>query len=108
MLSFEEFKKVELRVATVRAASRVEGSEKLLALSLDDGSPDGRTVVAGIGTRYEPETLVGRQVAIVANLAPRKLMGLESNGMLLAAHGEGGEPVVLGPDGPVPSGSLIS
>lgn len=108
MLSFEEFKKVEFRVATVRAASRVEGSPKLLALSLDDGSSDGRTVVAGIGTRYEPETLVGKQIAIVANLAPRRLMGLESNGMLLAAHGEGGEPILLVPDGAVPSGSVIS
>lgn len=116
MVSFDDFKKLELKAATVRSAERVPGSEKLLKLSLDDGTPEGRVIVAGIGKAYESDPLVGRQIAIVANLEPRKLMGLESNGMLLAAHGEspdgavgvGGPPVLLVLDRPVQPGSVIS
>ena len=93
-------------MATVIAAEKVEGSEKLLKLQLDVGEP--RQIVSGIARQYAPESLVGKQVIIIANLEPRIMMGLESNGMLLAAHGENGEPVVLGVEREVPPGSKIS
>ena len=90
---FEHFVQLDLRVATVREAERVEGSEKLIRLRVDAGPDIGeRQIVAGIGKAYEPEQLMDRQIIIVANLAPRKLMGLESQGMLMAAHGDGGAP----------------
>jgi len=95
MISFDDFKKVELRVAVVRNAERVEGSDKLLRLELEDGSEDGRQLVAGIGKKYNPEDLIGRTIIIVANLEPRSLMGIESQGMLLAASNEEEGPVLL-------------
>ncbi|MEO5656278.1 MAG: methionine--tRNA ligase [Nitrospiria bacterium] len=84
LISIEDFAKIDLRVGKVLAAERVPKSSKLLKLQVDLGS-ETRQVLAGIGTRYEPETLVGRLVAVVANLKPAKLMGLESQGMILAA-----------------------
>ena len=114
MLTFDEFKKLDIRVATILVAERVAGSEKLLKLSLDAGDKDiagvpaAREIVAGIGKSYDPATLVGRQIVVVANLEPRKLLGLESNGMLLAAHGEDGAPILLGVDCPVPPGVAVS
>jgi len=104
-ISFDDFKKVELRVAEVRAVERVAGSEKLLKLSMDVGT-ETRQVLAGIGKKYEPEALVGKRVVIVANLAPRMMMGEESQGMLLAADGEGG-PALLMPDGEAAPGAEI-
>jgi methionyl-tRNA synthetase len=94
-ISIDDFMKVELRVAKVLAAERVPKSNRLLKLHLDAGS-DQRTIVAGIAEAYEPEALVGRTVVIVFNLKPAKLMGIESNGMVLAASPEGGKPVLLG------------
>ena len=105
-MTLEEFKKAELRIGTIMAAERVEGSEKLLKLQVDIGEP--RQVVSGIGKVYAPEALVGKHVVLVANLEPRKLMGLTSQGMLLAAHGENGEPVLLMPERTVPSGATIT
>lgn len=102
MIPFDDFKKVELRVATVLAAERVEGSEKLLKLRVSLGEED-RQIIAGIGKRYAPDTLPGRQIVIVANLEPRMLMGLESQGMLLAADSPDG-PVLLRPDSDVLAG----
>lgn len=86
--------KVELRVAKVIAAERVEKSKKLLKLQVDVGS-EQRTLVAGIAEAYEPESLVGRLVVIVANLKPATLMGIESNGMVLAASPDGGKPEIV-------------
>jgi methionyl-tRNA synthetase len=86
--------KVELRVAKVLAAERVPKSKKLLKLSVDVGT-EQRTVVAGIAESYEPEALVGRTIAIVFNLQPAKLMGIESNGMVLAASPDGGKAVLV-------------
>ena len=112
MINYEEFKKVELRVGKVLAAERVEGSEKLLKLSVDLGEKDEaaamkpRQIIAGIGTVYAPEQMVGKEIIVVANLEPRKLMGLESQGMLLAASGEGG-PIILMPEREVPPGSEV-
>lgn len=107
MINYEKFKETEMRVVTVKEADRVLGSEKLLKLVVIDGENSERQVIAGIGKAYEPESLIGRQIVIVANLEPRSLMGLESQGMILAAHGEDGQAVILSPDSPVPPGSEI-
>ena len=92
-ISIDDFAKVELRVAQVKTAERVKGADKLLRLEVDLGT-EVRQLVAGIAEAYEPEALIGRKVVIVANLAPRKLRGLESNGMIVAAAPEGGKPVL--------------
>ena len=95
-INIDDFSKVELRVALVKAAEKVKGADKLLRLDVDLGY-EQRQIVAGIAKAYDPETLVGRKIVIVANLAPRKLRGLESNGMILAASlGEEGKPVLIG------------
>jgi methionyl-tRNA synthetase len=83
-ISIEDFAKVELRVGKILAAERVPKSSKLLKLQVDLGT-ETRQIVAGIGTKYEPDVLIGRLVAVVANLKPAKLMGVESQGMILAA-----------------------
>jgi methionyl-tRNA synthetase len=93
-ITIEDFMKVELRVAKVLTAEKVEKSKKLLKLSVDVGS-EQRTLVAGIAEAYEPEALVGRTVVVVFNLKPAKLMGIESNGMVLAASPDGGKPEVV-------------
>jgi methionyl-tRNA synthetase len=92
-ISFEEFKKVDLRVATVMAAERVEGTDKLMKLQLDLGT-EKRQIVAGIAAVYRPENMVGRQIVIVANLQPAVIRGVESNGMLLAANVDGRPEIV--------------
>jgi methionine--tRNA ligase beta chain len=108
MATFEEFKKIELKTGKVLEAERVEGSEKLLKLKVDLGEPESRQILAGIGKVYAPEELIGREIVVVANLEPRMLMGMESRGMLLAGHGENGEPVLLKPDREIPPGSAVS
>ncbi|MFH1170622.1 MAG: methionine--tRNA ligase [Candidatus Vogelbacteria bacterium] len=106
MITYDEFKKVELKVGEVKEASRVEGSEKLLKLTVEIGEPAPRQIIAGIGKVYEPETLVGKQIVIVANLESRMIMGLESQGMVLAADGADG-PVVLFPEKIVLPGTIL-
>ena len=105
-IGIDEFMKVDLRVAKVLAAERVPKSSKLLKLRVDIGSEE-RTIVAGLGEAYEPESLVGRTVVVVANLKPAKLMGVESNGMVLAGSPEGGKPELLGFVTPPPAGSRV-
>lgn len=105
MISFEDFGKIELRTAKILAAERIEGSEKLLKLKVSLGDEE-RQIVAGIGKTYDPEKLLGREIVIVANIAPRILMGHESHGMLLAASDENG-PALLVPDREVPPGVSI-
>lgn len=105
-MTIDAFREVDLRVAKVLSAERVEGSEKLVKLQVDLGEP--RQIIAGIGKAYDPAALVGREIVVVANLDYRKMMGLESQGMLLAAHGGNGEPVILSVEGEVPPGSKIS
>jgi len=95
-----------LRVALVLTAERVPKSDKLLKLSLDAGDPTPRQILAGIGQHYEPETLVGKRVVIVANLKPRKMMGYESQGMVLAASDDTGL-FVSTVAGDVKPGSLV-
>jgi methionyl-tRNA synthetase len=92
-IGIDDFTKVELRVAQIKVAERVPKADKLLRLEVDLGY-EKRQILAGIAEFYEPESLIGRKVVIVANLAPRKMRGLESNGMLLAASLEGGKPVL--------------
>ncbi|MFY9844374.1 MAG: methionine--tRNA ligase [Terriglobales bacterium] len=105
-ISIDDFAKVELRVAQVKSAERVKGADKLLRLEVDLGT-EVRQLVAGIAEAYEPETLIGRKVVIVANLAPRKLRGLESNGMIVAASPEGGKPVLASFLEDVPVGTRL-
>jgi methionyl-tRNA synthetase len=105
-ISIEDFAKVELRVAQVKTAERVKGADKLLRLEVDLGT-EVRQLVAGIAEAYAPESLVGRKVVIVANLAPRNLRGLESNGMVVAASPEGGKPVLASFLEDVPIGTRL-
>ncbi len=105
-ISIDDFAKVELRVAQVKTAERVKGADKLLRLEVDLGT-EVRQLVAGIAEAYEPESLIGRKVVIVANLAPRKLRGLESNGMVVAASPEGGKPVLASFLEDVPIGTRL-
>jgi methionyl-tRNA synthetase len=105
-IGIEDFAKVELRVGLVKVAERVKNADKLLRLEVDIGT-EVRQIVAGIAEAYAPETLVGRKVVIVANLAPRKLRGLESNGMIVAASLEGGQPVLAGFLEDVPVGARL-
>lgn len=104
-ITYDDFAKVELRVAKVMEAVRVEKSEKLIKLQLEVGD-EKRQVVAGIGKAYTPEDLIGKNIIIVANLAPKALMGVESHGMLLAAGGAE-HPVLLTPEKEIESGAKV-
>jgi methionine--tRNA ligase beta chain len=107
-MTIDEFQKADLRVGKVVEAEAMEGSEKLLKLKVDIGEPETRQILSGIAKAYNPADLVGKQVVIIANLDPRMMMGLESQGMLLAAHGQDGAPVLVIPTSEVPSGAKIS
>ena len=96
---------MDLRVGKIIEAERVEGADKLLKLKVDLGEEE-RQLVAGIAKFYQPENLIGRELIVVANLEPKTLMGIESQGMLLAASVEG-RPVILEPDEEVPPGTKI-
>ena len=106
VIDIDQFFQTQLRVATVRHAEPVPKSNKLLRLEVELADGERRQVVAGIAKAYAPETLVGRQVVVVANLAPATLMGVESQGMVLAASIDG-EPVLLRPDREVPAGTTV-
>ncbi len=105
-ITIDDFAKVELRVAQVLVAERVPKADKLLRLEVDLGN-EKRQILAGIAESYAPETLIGRKVVIVANLAPRKLRGLESNGMIVAASPEGGKATLAGFLEDVPVGTRL-
>ncbi len=105
-LSIDDFMKIDLRVARVLAAERVPNSKKLMKMEVDLGV-EKRTIVAGIAEAYEADALVGRHVAIVANLKPAKLMGIESNGMVLAASPDGGRPILVAFDQAPPAGTRV-
>ena len=106
MISIDEFRKVELRVATIRSAEPHPNADKLMVLHIDLGS-EQRQICAGIRNHYAPEDLVGRQIVVVANLETAKLRGLESQGMLLAASDEG-RVILLMPEKTVEAGSKVS
>ena len=105
-ITIDDFAKIELRVGIVKVAEHVPKADKLLRLEIDIGT-EVRQVLAGIAEAYAPETLIGRKVVIVANLAPRKLRGLESNGMIVAASLEGGKPVLASFLEDVPVGARL-
>ena len=105
LISLQDFAKAELRIGKVISAERVSKSEKLLCLQVDTGGM--RQIVAGIGKTYAPENLIGRKIVVVTNLQPAKLMGVESQGMLLAATGADGIPVILMPEKDVEEGAKI-
>jgi len=106
-IGIEDFAKVELRVGVIKSAERIQGADKLLKLLVDIGD-EVRQILAGIALAYSPEELIGRKVVIVANLAPRKMRGLESNGMLLAASvGADGKPVLCTFAEDIPPGAKV-
>jgi len=104
-IGIEDFAKIQMRVGQVLEAEKIAGSRKLLKLRVDLGS-ETRQVIAGIAEAYEPGSLINRKVVIVANLKPAKLMGFESNGMVVAAS-SGGKPVLATFAEDVPNGTLL-
>jgi len=105
MITYEDFQKLEIRIGTIIEAEKVKDADKLLRLVIDLGF-EKRQIVAGIAQYYQPSRLVGRQVPILVNLEPRKLRGLESQGMLLAAD-EAGKAILLKPGRKLVNGSLV-
>jgi methionyl-tRNA synthetase len=106
-IGIDDFGKVDLRVGVVVSAERVKGADKLMHMKVDIGEAEPRTIVAGIAEAYTPVELVNRKVVIVANLQPRKLRGIESNGMIVAASVEGGKPVLAGFHEDIPVGARL-
>jgi methionine--tRNA ligase beta chain len=113
-IQYDDFAKLDMRVGTVVSAEEVANSDKLVRMMVDigevgeDGTPKHRQILAGIKKWYPAADLVGKQIVVAANLAPRKLAGLESQGMLVAAHTEDGGAVVLSPDKQTFNGSHLS
>jgi len=105
-ITIDEFRRLDIRVAEITVAERVPGTDKLVKLTVDIGD-DVRTLVAGIATHYQAADLVGRRIVVLTNLQPRKVRGVESRGMLLAATW-GDDVAILSVDGAAPKGSRIS
>lgn len=105
-ITIDDFLRVDLRVGTVRKAEPHPNADRLVVLSVDLGEEQERQLVAGIRAHYEPESLVGKQIVVVANLKPAKLRGVESRGMILAASDDSGVHV-LAPDAPTAPGSKV-
>ena len=106
-IQFDDFAKIDLKVGTITAAEKVEKADKLLKLEVDLGF-EKRTIVSGIALHFEPAAIVGRQVVVVTNLAPRKMRGIESNGMILMAEDAGGKLKFVNPDEATTNGSGVS
>ena len=106
MISIEDFRKVELRAATIKSAEPHPNADKLMVLQIDLGN-EQRQICAGIRGQYAPEDLIGKQIVVVANLETAKLRGLDSQGMLLAASDDG-RVVILTPEKPVAPGAKVS
>ena len=104
---YDDFTKLDMRVATVLECERVPKSDKLLKFLLDTGI-DKRTILSGIAKHYQPEDLIGKQVVVLANLAPRKMMGIESQGMILSAEDEEGNLRLLQANAVTNPGATIS
>ena len=104
--TIDDFAKLDIRVGTVVECEKVKKADKLLKFTIDDGMA-GRTIISGIAKWYEPEELIGKQVCFIANFPPRKLKGIESQGMILSAEDAGGRLVVIGPTGPVKPGCQV-
>ena len=109
LIQYADFEKLDLRVAKIIEAEEIEGADKLYKLTLDDGTDEDRTICAGIKEFYTKDELKGKKIIIVANLEPRKLRGIESQGMLLAASNEDRtELSLISPDKNIASGSSVS
>ncbi|MFA6189952.1 MAG: hypothetical protein WC711_00330 [Candidatus Staskawiczbacteria bacterium] len=106
IITFEDFKKLDIRIGKIISAERIEGSDKLLKLEVDFGV-DKRQILAGIAQFYAPDALVGKECPFAYNLAPRTMKGLESQGMILCPSDATGGPVLLHPDKEVALGSII-
>jgi methionyl-tRNA synthetase len=107
MIQYDDFVKLDIRVATIVAAEKVKKADRLLHITLDIGS-EKKEVVSGIAEHFSPEEIIGKQVTYLANLAPRKLKGIESHGMILMAEEEGGSLKFVSPNEPIKPGSIIS
>lgn len=105
-ISIDEFQAIELRIATVTAAAPHPNADRLLVLTIDLGN-EQRQLVAGIRAHYEPETLVGKKIVVVANLQPAMLRGVESQGMLLAASDSDGHLALVVPERPIATGARV-
>jgi methionyl-tRNA synthetase len=106
-IPIDDFAKVDMRVGLILSAERVKNSDKLMLMKVDIAEPEPRTIVAGIAEAYAPADLVNRKVVVVVNLQPRKLKGIESNGMIVAASAEGGKPVLAGFHEDIPVGARL-
>lgn len=106
-IQFDDFSKIDLKVGTIISAEKVEKADKLLKLSVDLGF-ETRTIISGIALHFKPEDIIGKQVTVVTNLAPRKMRGIESNGMILMAEDKDGKLQLLKPENPVSPGSNVS
>ncbi len=104
-ISFDDFMKLDIRMGRIISAEKVEGADRLLKIQIDSGE-EKRTLVAGIAEVYEPDAIVDRYVPVLMNLEPRKIRGIESQGMILAAVSDG-RPVLLNPDKDISAGSKI-
>jgi methionyl-tRNA synthetase len=108
-ISYDDFKKLDLRIGHVIAASDIEGADRLILLEVDIGEEKARTIIAGMKAYYRPEDMVGRKIVVLTNLEPRKMRGILSDGMLLAASTLNFEQVkLLSVDGDMPPGAKIS
>ncbi|MCX8016192.1 MAG: methionine--tRNA ligase subunit beta [Patescibacteria group bacterium] len=107
LINLEYFKKLDIRVAQILEAEKVVGTDKLLKLKIDIGN-EQRIIVSGIGSQYQPEELIGKQIIVLANLEPKTFKGIESQGMLLAAVNENGGIALLVPDKKMGVGDKIS
>lgn len=105
MITFDDFKKLDLRIGKVLSAERIQGTDKLIKMEIDLGT-EKRQLVAGMAEFLEPNHLVGKELPVVVNLEPKKFKGIESQGMVLAVDVDG-EPVLLHPEKEVPPGSII-
>jgi len=106
-IQFDDFAKIDLRVGTITSAERIPKADKLLKLEVDMGT-EVRTICSGIAEHFAPEEIVGKQVTVVANLAPRKMRGIVSNGMILMSENADGKLVFVNPDANVPNGAAVN
>ena len=106
-VSFDDFMKMDIRIGKILEAEKVAKSNKLLKMKVDTGL-DQRTIVSGIAKYFKPEEVIGKQVSVLANLAPRKIMGVESQGMILLAEDQDGKLVFVAPDDEVTNGSTVN
>ena len=106
-IQYDDFARLDLKIGTILSAEKVAKTDKLLKLEVDLGY-EKRVVVSGIALHFKPEDIVGKQVVVVANLAPRKMKGIESNGMILMSEGKDGKLIFVNPDEKTPPGASVS